>query len=77
MELADWLLKIDKVALLTNIQEYELVTTKSTSTSYKMLKRKEREEKKEIGKMLGKKLKKVYSPITAEVHAASDLHQRQ
>ena len=37
--LADWLLKIEKVALLTNSQKYKLAKAKSTSTSYKMLKR--------------------------------------
>ena len=29
IELADWLLQIEKVAALTNSQEYELGTTKS------------------------------------------------
>ena len=32
MELADWLLQIDKLALLTHSQEYKLATAKSTST---------------------------------------------
>ena len=38
MVLADWLLQIEKVAVLTNSQEYELATEKSNSTPYKMLK---------------------------------------
>ena len=39
MELADWLLQIKKVALLTHSQEYVLTTAKSISAHYKMLKR--------------------------------------
>ena len=39
MDLADWLLQIEKEASLTHSQEYELATAKSTSTLYKMLKR--------------------------------------
>ena len=39
MDLADWLLQIEKVVLLTNSHEYELATAKLTSTPYKMLKR--------------------------------------
>ena len=42
MELADWLLQIEKVTLLTNSQEYELATAKLTNTPYKMLKRMDR-----------------------------------
>ena len=38
MDLADWLLQIEKVASLTHSQEYELATAKSTCTPYKMLK---------------------------------------
>ena len=38
-ELTEWLLQIEKVALLTNSQDYELVTAKSINTPYKMLKR--------------------------------------
>ena len=38
MDSADWLLQIEKVAVLTNSQEYELATVQSTSTPYKMLK---------------------------------------
>ena len=36
MELADWLLQIEKVALKTYSQEYELATAKSTRIPYKM-----------------------------------------
>ena len=39
MDVADWLLQIEKVASLTHSQEYKLATAKSTSTPYKMLKR--------------------------------------
>ena len=39
IELADWLLQIEKLAALTNSQEYELAMARSTSTPYKMLKR--------------------------------------
>ena len=39
LKLADWLLQIEKVALLTHSQEYELATAKGTSMSYEMLKR--------------------------------------
>ena len=35
MELADWLLQIEKVALLTHSQEHEITTAKSISTPYK------------------------------------------
>ena len=38
-DLADWLLLIKKVPLLTNSQDNELATAKSTNTPYKMLKR--------------------------------------
>ena len=38
MDLADWLLQVKTAAVLTNSQEYELATAKSTSTPYKMLK---------------------------------------
>ena len=38
MELADWLLQIEKVAALTHSQEYKLATARSTSTPYKILK---------------------------------------
>ena len=39
MDLANWLLQIEKVAVLTNSQEYKSATAKSTSPPYKMLKR--------------------------------------
>ena len=60
MELADWLLQIEKVASLTHSQEYELTTAKSTSTLYKTLKR--------LGNNpdcqdIKRKLEEVYSPI--------------
>ena len=74
MELADWLLLIEKVALLTHSQEYKLTTAKFTSTPYKMLKR--------LGNNMDwqdikRKLEGMYSSIPMEVHAASDLHQKQ
>ena len=67
-------LQIEKIALLTHSQEYKLITAKLTSTPYKMLKR--------IGKNanwqhIKRKLEGVYSPIAKELHAASDLHQKQ
>ena len=73
MDLADWLLQIEKVALLINSTEYALALAKSTSTPYNMLKR-----------MVGarslheirKKLEEEYSPISTEVHATSDLHSK-
>ena len=70
IKLADWLLQIEKVALLTHSQEYELATAKSTNTPYKMLKR--------LGNNLDwqdiKEKLEEYSPIATEVHAASELH---
>ena len=69
MEPVDWLLQIEKVASLTNSQEYKLATAKSISTSHKML------------KILGsntdwqdikRKLEEVCSLITTEVHTAGD-----
>ena len=39
MDLADWLLQIEKVAVLTNCREYELATANFTCTPYKMQKR--------------------------------------
>ena len=73
MELADWLLQIEKVALLTHNQEYKLAKAKSESTSYKMLNR--------LGSNTDwqdiKKKEEVYSPLTTEVHTASDLPQKQ
>ena len=56
-----------------NSKEYKLATDKSTSTSYKMLKR--------MGGARSwpeiKRLKEVYSPIATEVHAASGVHRKQ
>ena len=70
MELADWLLQIEKVASLTHSQEYELATAKSTSTPYKMLRRLDNNaDWQEIKKKL-----EVFSPKATEVHTASDLH---
>ena len=74
MDLADWLLQIEKVASLTHSQENELATVKLTGTLYKMLKR--------LGNDLDwheirRKLEDMYSPITTKVHAASDLHYKQ
>ena len=71
MDLADWLLQIEKIASLTLNQEYELATTNSTSTSYKMLKR--------LGNdvdwhKIKRKLEEMYSPIATKVHVASDLY---
>ena len=68
MELPDWQLWIEKVALLTHNQEYKLVTAKSTSTPYKMLK--------QLGNNtdwqdIERKLEDMYFPITMEVHTAS------
>ena len=39
MDLANWLLQIEKVAVLTNSKRYELAIAKLSSTPYKMLKR--------------------------------------
>ena len=74
IDLADWLLQIEKVASLTHNQEYELATAKSTSILYKMLKR--------LGNDLewhevNRKLEEVYSPIATNIHVASDLHHKQ
>ena len=74
MDLANWLLQIEMVASLSQSQEYELATAKSTSTPYKMLKR--------LCNDLDwievkKKLEEMYSPIATEVHATSDLHLKQ
>ena len=60
MDVADWLLHIEKVAVLTNSQEYELAMVKSTGASYKILQR--------IGNDLSWqefkwKLEEVYSPL--------------
>ena len=37
MDVADWLLQIEKVASLNHGQEYDLATAKSSSTAYRML----------------------------------------
>ena len=74
MDLADWLLRIKQMEVLTNTQEYELVTAKPTSTPYKMLKGIENDLS---WQEIKKKLEEVYSPIAMEVHAASDLHRKQ
>ena len=57
MDLADWLLQIKKVSVLTNSQKYESTTAKSTSTPYKVLKIRNDLSRQEIKK----KLEKVYS----------------
>ena len=57
--LADWLLQIEKVAVLTNSKEYELATKKLTSTPYKMLQRMEDDLS---WQEIKKKLEEVYSP---------------
>ena len=74
MDLADWLLQIQKLASLTHSKEYELATAKSTSTPYKMLER--------LGNdfdwhEIKRKFKEVSSPIATEAHAASDLNHKQ
>ena len=74
MELADWLLQIEKLALLIHSQAYELATSKSINTPYTMLK--------QIGNNtnwqdIKGKLEEVYSLIAMEVHAASVLHRKQ
>ena len=74
MELADLLLQIEKVALLTHSQEYELPAAKSRSTPYKMLKRLCNNTD---WQDIKRKLEYIYSPIATEVHAASDLHWKQ
>ena len=45
MELADWQLQTEKVALLTNSHENKLTTAILTSTPYKMVKRMGRDKK--------------------------------
>ena len=74
IELVDWLLQIEKVAALTNSQEYELATTKSMSTPYKMLKRMGNDNS---WQEIKGKLEEVYSPIATEVHAASHIHRKE
>ena len=73
MDIADWLLQIEKVAVLMNTEEYKLAMAKSTSTPYKMLKRMGNDLSwQEINWKL-----EVYSPIATEVHMAGDLHRKQ
>ena len=74
MDLADWLLQIEKVAWLTHSQEYGLATAKSTSNLYKMFNR--------LGNDLDwleikRKLEEVYSPTATEEHATSNKHCKQ
>ena len=74
MELVDWLLQIEKVAALTNSQEYKRATAKSTSIPYKMLKRMGNDFSWQEIKW---KLEEVYSPLATEVHPASNLNRKQ
>ena len=74
MELTDRLLQIEKVASLNCGQEYKLATDKSTSTSYKMLRRLHNNTE---WQDIKRKLNEVYSHIATEVHTASDLHWKQ
>ena len=74
MKLADWLLQIEKVALLINSQEYELAAAELTSTPYKMLKRMNRDRN---WQGIKKKLEAMYSSIAAVVHTVSYLHRKQ
>ena len=74
MDLADWLLQNEKVAVLKNHKEYDLATAKSTCTPYKMLKRMENDHS---WQDIWWKLEEVYSPLAMEVHAANDLHRKQ
>ena len=74
VRLADCLLQIEKVVLLTNSQEYDLATAKLTSTSYEMLKRMGKDRN---WQDIKKKMEEVYSPIGTEVLVASDLHGKQ
>ena len=74
MDLADWLLQIEKVASLTQSQEYELATAKSTNTPYKMLKRLGNDlDRHEIKR----KLEDVYSSIATKYTLPSTLHHKQ
>ena len=73
MDIADWLLQIEKVAVLTNIQEYELATAESTSNSYTMLKW----IRHYLSSQEIKKKWEVYYSVVKEVHTASDLHRKQ
>ena len=71
VELADWLLQIEKVALFTHSQGYEVATAKSTSTPYKMLRKLCNNTN---WQDIKRKLEEVYSPIAIEVHTASNIH---
>ena len=57
MDLADWLLQIEKVTVVTNTQEYEFTTIKSTSIPYGILKRMENDL---TWQEIKKKLEKVF-----------------
>ena len=73
MNLADWLLQIEKVKLLTNSIGHDLAMAKYTSTLYQMLKRM-------VGASSWHEIREnleVYSPTATELHAASDLHRKQ
>ena len=72
MDMADWLLQIEKIALLAHSQEHKLATAKSTSTPYKMLKRRGNNAN---WPDIKRKLEEVYSPIPTEVHTATDLQR--
>ena len=63
IDLAHWLLQIEKVASLTQSQVYELATAKSSSTPYKMLNRSGNELD---WHKIKRKLEEVYSPIATE-----------
>ena len=74
MDLGDWSLQTEKVALPTSSQEHELGMAKSTGTLYKKLK--------QMGGArswpeITKKLEEVCPSIATAVHAASDLHRTQ
>ena len=73
MDLADWLLQIEKVAVLTNSQEYKLATVKSIITPYKMLKRMGNDLSWQEIKW---KLEGVYSKIATEVDTVSNSHRK-
>ena len=74
MDIADWLLQIEKVAVLINTKEYELVTGKPISTPYKILKRMGNDLSWQEIKW---KLEEVYSVIAMDVHTPSELHRKQ
>ena len=74
MELADWLLQIEKVASLTHSQECKLATAKSTITPYKVLKRTCNNV---TWQDIERKLEDVYASIPMEGHTVRDLHRKQ